>query len=82
MKHLLFKASTVFLFACGIATFSACHTTDNANTNSGTPQQPSYNQQMPDSAHKDKDSISDGGFHKDNGGAIDTALPTQKPPTK
>lgn len=82
MKPFLLKVGAFAFIACG-SFFSACHTTDNANSNTTTPPPSDKMMNMPDSSHKDKDSISDGGRLHDNGGAIDTALPTQpKPITK
>jgi succinate dehydrogenase/fumarate reductase-like Fe-S protein len=79
MKPFLLKAGALACIICGLC-FNACHTTDNTNSNTTTPPANDKMMNMPDSAHKDKDSIPDGGRLHDNGGAIDTALPTQPTP--
>jgi hypothetical protein len=82
MKPALLKFSSLAILATGLFLFSACHTTDNTNSDTTPPPHNDKMGNMPDSTHKDKDSISDGGRLHDNGGAIDTALPKQPTPTK
>lgn len=82
MKPILLKLGAITVLSTGLFLFSACHTTDNTNGDTTPPLHNDKMQNVPDSVHKDKDSMPDGGRLHDNGGALDSALPTQPTPHK